>query len=100
MSTLPELQEAVRRLSRSEMWRFKEWLEEYAADDWDREIEADAASGRLQAGFADLIAEAKRDVAAGRHYPTPDQVPEGVDPTRTAGNRPAGNEVAKEEAAA
>ncbi|HUE74365.1 MAG TPA: hypothetical protein VMP01_26015 [Pirellulaceae bacterium] len=62
MSTVAELEEAVRQLSPQERAAFRAWFAEFDAEEWDRQIEADVAAGRLDW----LIAEAKADRQAGR----------------------------------
>lgn len=47
MSTVTETQEAIVRLDPAERADLRLWLDAYAEDDWDRQITADAASGRL-----------------------------------------------------
>ncbi len=65
--SVQELEAAVARLSPDELAQFVEWLDDYRSDEWDRQIEADAASGRLDA----LVREADADIAAGRVRPLP-----------------------------
>lgn len=62
MSTVGEIKTAVEQLSREELAAFRAWFAEYDAAAWDREIEADAAAGRLNA----LAQEAIRDLREGR----------------------------------
>jgi hypothetical protein len=57
-----ELETAVTRLSKEELSAFSQWFEEYLADEWDRQIEADARAGRFDAAGA----RAKADYEAGR----------------------------------
>ena len=45
--SIEELQEVVSHLSPEELSRFSVWFQEFAADEWDRQIEADVAAGRL-----------------------------------------------------
>ena len=45
--TIIELEQAVTQLSPKELSRFRAWFEEYYAQLWDKQIEADAKSGRL-----------------------------------------------------
>ena len=59
MTTIVEIQEAISSLSKSEYTQLRRWLDEYDWDQWDREIEADAAEGKLDF-LADRVAEAKR----------------------------------------
>ena len=42
-----EIEQAVTHLSRKELARFRQWFEEFDAETWDKQIEADAASGKL-----------------------------------------------------
>ena len=46
-----DLETAVTQLSKEELARFSEWFEEYIADEWDRQIEKDVLSGRLDAAI-------------------------------------------------
>ena len=48
MST-QDLQAAVSSLSPEELARFSAWFEEFTADQWDRQIEADILAGRFDA---------------------------------------------------
>ena len=45
--SVEELQSAVSVLPREELDRFARWFEEFLADEWDRQIEADVLAGRL-----------------------------------------------------
>lgn len=65
--SVQELETAVARLSPDELARFTEWFEEFKAEEWDRQIEADVEAGRLDS----LIREAEDDIAAGRVRPLP-----------------------------
>ncbi|MBI1954997.1 MAG: hypothetical protein HYS38_01225 [Acidobacteria bacterium] len=62
MSTIAEIEEAVRRLSAQELDAFRTWFAEFDAAAWDRQIEQDIASGRLDA----LADEAVDDLRQGR----------------------------------
>jgi hypothetical protein len=62
MSTIEELEAAVERLSPEDRAAFRAWFAEFDAAEWDRQLEADAASGRLDW----LAAEALADRRAGR----------------------------------
>ena len=60
--SVEELQMAVSHLSSEELSRFSAWFEEFLADQWDQQIEADILSGRLdEAGR-----RADEDFEAGR----------------------------------
>ena len=45
--SVKELQSAVSQLSAEELDHFWRWFEEFMADQWDRQIEADILAGRL-----------------------------------------------------
>jgi hypothetical protein len=62
MTTLHEVEEAVRRLPSDELAAFRTWFAEYDAAAWDRQLEEDVAAGRLDA----LAEEALRDLHEGR----------------------------------
>lgn len=62
MSTVQEIEIAVRKLSREELSAFRSWFVEFDAAAWDRQFEDDVAAGRLDA-HAD---EALSDLHAGR----------------------------------
>ena len=62
MSALLEIEDAIRRLSEDERAAFRAWYSEFDADQWDREIEEDVASGKLDW----LVQEARDDLQAGR----------------------------------
>ena len=57
MSTVEEIEDALRQLSPEERAAFRAWYAEFDAAEWDRQLEADAAAGKLDW----LIAEARRD---------------------------------------
>jgi hypothetical protein len=62
MSTVQEIEAAVRQLSPDERAAFRAWFAEFDADEWDRQIEADVTAGRLDW----LADEARRDLREGR----------------------------------
>ena len=62
-----ELQAAIAHLSAEELDRFSRWLDEYRADLWDQQIEADVLAGRLDAAAR----RAFEDFEAGRCTPLP-----------------------------
>ena len=47
MSTIQEIENAVRHLSPDELAVFRAWFAEFDADLWDRQLEQDVAAGRL-----------------------------------------------------
>ncbi|HEY4232564.1 MAG TPA: hypothetical protein VGM76_04005 [Lacipirellulaceae bacterium] len=63
--SVQELENAIRQLSPDEFARLAIWLDEYRADQWDQQIEADVRTGRLdEAGR-----RADADFEAGRCNP-------------------------------
>jgi len=63
--SVEDLQTAVAQLPAEELVRFSQWFEEFLADQWDRRIEADILSGRLDAAGR----RADEDFEAGRCTP-------------------------------
>ena len=63
MGSVTEIEDAVRRLGNEELAKFREWFAEFDAAQWDRQIDRDAAAGRLDA----LAEEALADLREGRH---------------------------------
>ena len=62
MSSLGEIEQAISKLSREELLSFRNWFQEFDADAWDRQFEADVAAGRLDK----LADEALHDLDSGR----------------------------------
>ncbi len=62
MSNVLEIEDAVKGLGRGDLAKFRDWFAEFDFDAWDRQIEEDAAAGRLDA----LLAEANADILSGR----------------------------------
>ena len=52
--TITELEQADTQLSEEELARFRAWFDEYYADLWDKQIEEDAKSGRLDKLIAEV----------------------------------------------
>lgn len=61
LSTVEEIQTAVKRLPRADVTRLAAWLAECDAALWDQQMDADAAAGRLDF----LAEEAEREYPAG-----------------------------------
>lgn len=62
MTTLPEIEAAIKQLSEGDVRQLSAWLQEYLDEMWDRQIEADLGSGKLDK----LIAKAEADIGANR----------------------------------
>ena len=65
--SVQEIETAISKLPPDQLAALGEWFDEYRAEEWDRQIEADAKAGRLDA----LVQEAQADIAAGRTRPLP-----------------------------
>ena len=65
MHTLSEIEATITQLSKVEARELLDWLQNYLDNAWDRQIETDAKSGRLDA----LIQRAELDIAANRIKP-------------------------------
>lgn len=62
MSRVEQIEQQIAALTEAELAAFREWFAEYDAERWDRQIEEDAASGRLGA----LAERARSEHQAGR----------------------------------
>ena len=62
MTTLPEIEAAIKQLPECDVRQLSVWLQEYLDEMWDRQIEADLVLGKLDK----LIAKAEADIAANR----------------------------------
>jgi hypothetical protein len=45
--SVQELESEVKRLSKSDLTVFTQWFENFIADSWDKQMEADVAAGKL-----------------------------------------------------
>jgi hypothetical protein len=57
MSTISEIEAAVSQLTREELSAFRMWFQDFDADAWDRQMEEDARSGRLDSFYQSLERE-------------------------------------------
>jgi hypothetical protein len=62
MSTVEEIEAAIQRLAPTDMAAFRAWFAEFDAAEWDRQIAADEAAGKLDW----LIQDGLDDLDAGR----------------------------------
>ena len=60
MTTRLDVESAIKQLPEGEVRNLAKWLQDYLDEMWDRQIEADLASGRLDR----LIAQVEEDIAA------------------------------------
>ena len=65
MSNVEKIEQEVQALSSEELAQFRAWFLEYDWEAWDRQVERDARTGRLDA----LADKALRDHAAGKTTP-------------------------------
>lgn len=65
MSTVAEIEQALRALPVHEAKSVAEWLQDYLEDQWDRQMERDASAGALDK----LAAQALDHYKAGRVKP-------------------------------
>lgn len=47
MAALETIEKKIMQLSKKELSEFRKWFAEFDADLWDRQIESDAAAGKL-----------------------------------------------------
>jgi alkylhydroperoxidase family enzyme len=57
MSTVPEIEKAIRQLTAEELAVFRAWFAEFDAAAWDQQFEADVAAGKLDALAKEAIKE-------------------------------------------
>ena len=62
MSRVESIEGQVKELSVEELKAFRQWFAQFDGDAWDRQIESDVRSGKLD----ELAARALRDYQAGR----------------------------------
>ena len=65
MSKVERIEYEIKQLSPEELAEFRDWFVTFDWDAWDRQLERDAATGRLDA----LADEALREHAAGNTKP-------------------------------
>jgi hypothetical protein len=63
--SIQELESEVTRLSKPDLAAFSQWLEEFVANSWDKQIETDIANGMLD----QLARQADENFEAGRCTP-------------------------------
>ena len=61
MSSVKEIESAVKKLSRDELSVFRSWFSEFDAEAWDKQFEQDVEAGHLDS----LANEALRDLKEG-----------------------------------
>jgi hypothetical protein len=59
MTKLEKIEQDISALSPADVRKLADWLEEYKADLWDRQIEADAKAGKLDKLAQQALADHK-----------------------------------------
>ena len=67
MRSVEEIKSEIAKLTPAEVRQVAEWLAKYVAELWDKEIEEDAAVGKLER----LIQEAQEEHRRGKTHPLP-----------------------------
>ena len=62
MKTLLEIEKAIKELPTEESRRLADWLNQYLDDAWDRQMQTDLSTGKLD----NFIAEVESDIEASR----------------------------------
>jgi hypothetical protein len=62
MSSVKEIESAISKLPRNDLTELESWFAEFTADAWDRQIEDDARSGRLDVFYQRLQKENEGEV--------------------------------------
>ena len=62
MTTIQQIENAIRGLSETELATFRTWYADFDGENWDRQFEADVKAGRL----AWLAEEAQQELREGR----------------------------------
>lgn len=57
MTKVELLEQEIKKLSPEELAQLRDWLLEIDADHWDKQVESDAASGKLDKLFEKSIAD-------------------------------------------
>jgi flagellar motility protein MotE (MotC chaperone) len=65
MTVLEKIEQQIAALDPKDVRKLGDWLDEYRAELWDKQIEADAKAGKLDK----LVADAKAQAAAGKLRP-------------------------------
>ncbi len=63
MGSVKSIENAVKSLQPSELAEFRRWFAEFDAAAWDRQIEQDASTGKLDVLAAEALADYRPDSA-------------------------------------
>ena len=59
MTKIEQLEGEIKSLNRSELFALRDWFQSFLADEWDKQIEADAKAGKLDHLARQALAEHK-----------------------------------------
>ena len=62
MQSIKEIEDAIIKLSKSDLINFRDWFEKYDQQEWDQQFEEDVRSGKLDA----IAEQAISDFEAGK----------------------------------
>ena len=65
MTEVEQIESRIKQLSPTDLAQLRSWFEEFDAQAWDRQIEADSAAGKLDA----LMEESMNEYKAGKSRP-------------------------------
>ena len=57
MNVVESIEKEIEKLSPKELAEFRQWFHQYDADAWDKQIEADAAAGKLDILAGEALSE-------------------------------------------
>jgi hypothetical protein len=60
VSRVKDIESRIKQLSAEELSAFRKWFQEFDSDLWDRKIEADAQSGRLDTMAKEALQQDRR----------------------------------------
>jgi hypothetical protein len=69
MTTVAEITDAVKRLPKKDLARFRKWFVEYHAAAWDKQLESDVVAGNLDAFAREALREPTRNSTASPSIP-------------------------------
>lgn len=67
MSTIQEIEKAIKKLPREDFYRLHQWVQHRFEDEWDKEFEEDVLSGRFDSIKQDILKEHR----TGHSHPFP-----------------------------
>jgi hypothetical protein len=73
MGSIAEIEQAITKLSRREFAELEQWFDAQRNREWDRQLEADSASGALDF----LLKEVDEDIAQGKTRPLDELLDDG-----------------------